>query len=81
MAHVTFTDIATNEVFLIARDEWIARCAKVYVERAGLSDGDARKAAEENLAAVEADPEGYEYESPEDMAHGDMDCWTEDGEE
>lgn len=62
----------------LTKDEWLARCAKRYMERAGLDETMARTCADICREILDADPESYEGESPEDMADGDMGCWDND---
>lgn len=69
----------------MTKDEWIARCADRYQERAGLTPEQAKAAAEACFDAESGDP-GFEFSEqveyrPEDCADEDMSNWTDDGEE
>ena len=66
----------------MTKDEWIARCAARYQERAGLTPYQAEIAAK---ACFDAESEGSDFAfseaveyRPEDCADEDMSCWTDD---
>lgn len=68
----------------MTKDEWIARCAARYAERAGLNETEAKAAAVACFDAESGEP-GFEFSeaveySPEDCADEDMSYWTDDGE-
>jgi len=76
----------------MTREEWLTRCAARYEERAGLHLKPARDFAEIALQGLidTSEPAGLQPEdeaafldanSPEEEADGDMDCWTDDGDE
>ncbi len=69
----------------MTKDEWVARCANRYQERAGLTPEKAMEAAEACFDAASGGPGvellelvGYD---PEDFADDDISSWTNDGEE
>ena len=64
----------------MTKGEWIARCAARYQERAGLTQEQAREAAEACFDAESREPGSEFSEVPEDCADEDMSCWTDDGE-
>lgn len=60
------------------KEEWITRCAKRYIERAGMPVENAFEAARVNYD--ETAGLGLNI-LPEDAADDDMGCWTDDGDE
>ena len=69
----------------MTKEEWIARSAARYQERAGLTPEQAKDAAEACFDAESGEP-GFEFSEaveyrPEDCADEDMSNWTDDGEE
>ena len=66
----------------MTKDEWIARCAARYQERAGMTPEQANEAAKACFEAESGETEfseAVEYR-PEDCADEDMSCWTDDGD-
>lgn len=78
MRTITYTDIGTNEITILTREEWKRRCADEFIKRVELDEEGAMAAADICLEVVENDPDTFEYDSPEDMANDEMDCWTDD---
>lgn len=61
----------------MTKDEWISRCAKRYMEIAGLEEKKALSMAEENYHYVMES--GWSFsQDPEESADADLDCWDND---
>ncbi|MFH5254635.1 hypothetical protein ACGTRS_25710 [Burkholderia semiarida] len=55
---------------MLTQQEWVARCAKRYVDRGGCAEQIAREAAQAAFDNRDGD------ESPEEAADTDMSYWT-----
>lgn len=55
------------------KNEWMARCAARYQQRAGMEAGEAMQAAEASLENLGNDL----TENPEDAADEDLTCWQD----